>query len=124
MKFCTVINCIDGRVQLPVIEYLKKRFDVEFVYTITEPGPTLILADRKYHDIIQSIHDKLRFSISEHNSVGAAIVCHHGCIGNPAPKIEQIAHLRIAIRLLQIEHVGTEIIGLWVTDKSEVEEVT
>ncbi|MHA1252503.1 MAG: carbonic anhydrase, partial [Candidatus Helarchaeota archaeon] len=28
MKFCTVINCMDGRVQIPVINYLRKRFNV------------------------------------------------------------------------------------------------
>jgi len=45
MRFCTVINCIDGRIQLPVIEYLKIRFNVEYVDTITEAGPNLILSE-------------------------------------------------------------------------------
>lgn len=38
MKFCTAINCMDGRVQLPVINYLKKHFKVNYVGSITEPG--------------------------------------------------------------------------------------
>ena len=38
IRFCTVINYIDGRVQLPVIRYLQKRFDAEYVDSITEAG--------------------------------------------------------------------------------------
>ena len=30
-SFCTAVTCIDGRVQLPVIHYLTRRFHVEFV---------------------------------------------------------------------------------------------
>ncbi len=44
MRFGTVINCMDGRVQLPVIAYLQKRFNVTYVDTITEAGPNLLLA--------------------------------------------------------------------------------
>ena len=39
MRFCTVINCMDGRVQLPVIRHMKERFNAEYVDSITEPGP-------------------------------------------------------------------------------------
>ncbi|RKX75878.1 MAG: hypothetical protein DRP87_13470 [Spirochaetes bacterium] len=47
-RFCTVVNFMDGRVQLAVIKYLQRRFDVDYVDTITEPGPNLILAHRNY----------------------------------------------------------------------------
>ena len=45
MTFFTVINCIDGRIQLPVIQYLQQKYNVEFIDSITEVGPNLILAD-------------------------------------------------------------------------------
>ena len=38
MCFCTAVNCMDGRVQLPVTSYLQERFNVEHVDSITEPG--------------------------------------------------------------------------------------
>ncbi len=41
MSFCTAINCMDGRTQLPVIEFLKNKLSVEYVDTVTEPGPHL-----------------------------------------------------------------------------------
>ncbi|MGI9568583.1 MAG: carbonic anhydrase, partial [Desulfobulbia bacterium] len=34
MRFCSVISCMDGRVQLPVIRYLQKRFNVDYVDSI------------------------------------------------------------------------------------------
>jgi hypothetical protein len=36
MSFCTAINCMDGRVQLPTITFLKKHFGIEHVDCITE----------------------------------------------------------------------------------------
>ena len=44
MSFCTVISCIDGRVQLPVITYLQNRFGVKFVDNVTEAGPVGVLS--------------------------------------------------------------------------------
>ena len=52
MKFYTVINCMDGRVQLPVIKYLQKRFNVEYVDSITEAGPNLVLSEHKNYILL------------------------------------------------------------------------
>ncbi|MAU93791.1 MAG: hypothetical protein CMJ93_06235, partial [Planctomycetes bacterium] len=43
MSFATVINCIDGRFQVSVNEFVRQHFDVSFVDTITEAGPVGIL---------------------------------------------------------------------------------
>jgi hypothetical protein len=59
-KFITVINCMDGRVQLPVIEWLKKNYKADFIDTITEPGPNKILSERKNRFLIESIKKKNR----------------------------------------------------------------
>ena len=45
MRFCTVINCMDGRVQLPVIDRLQDRYKVNYVDSITEAGPVRVLSD-------------------------------------------------------------------------------
>ena len=37
-KRAVCLNCMDGRAQLPVIEWVKKNCDVEFVDMITEAG--------------------------------------------------------------------------------------
>ena len=123
MRFCTVINCIDGRVQLPVISFLQKRFDVEYVDSITEAGPNLILSEQKNTVSIQSILERLRISIENHNSVGIAIAGHHDCSGNPAPKDDQIVHIQKAMQLLKQQYKSIETIGLWVDHNWKVHEV-
>ena len=52
-KFATAINCMDGRAQEPVIEYMKKSYGVDYVDMITEPGPNRILAENKEASIIE-----------------------------------------------------------------------
>ena len=36
-QFATAINCIDGRAQRPVSEWMRINFSVDFVDTITQP---------------------------------------------------------------------------------------
>jgi hypothetical protein len=55
MIFVMAINCMDGRVQLPVIEWLKKEYEADYVDMITEPGPNKILAENKDQLFINSI---------------------------------------------------------------------
>jgi hypothetical protein len=54
-KFVTCINCIDGRTQLPVIEFLRRKYDVDFVDLITIPGADGVLAggERKIIELVK-----------------------------------------------------------------------
>ncbi len=124
MKFCTVINCMDGRVQLPANEYARKRFNADYVDTITEPGPNLILSDRTNHREIKSIVKRLDISINIHSSKGVAIVGHFNCVGNPACKDLQIAQLHTAMQLIQDLYRNVEVIGLWIDEQWNVVEIS
>lgn len=115
---------MDGRVQLPVIRYLKKRFKVKYVDCITEAGPNLILSDNTKIESVRAIFDRLKISIVNHKSVGVAVVGHNDCAGNPASYEEQINHIRTAVKRIRQQHSSIEIIGLWVDRKWEVHEVT
>ena len=64
-KFGTAINCMDGRTQIPVINYLKNKFDLDYVDTITEPGPNKILADRSESELLKSIKNRLDISVNK-----------------------------------------------------------
>lgn len=123
MTFCTVINCMDGRAQLPVIGYSRRRFNVDFVDSITEPSPNIILAKQQPGVLVNSIMERLRISIEMHNSTGLAIVGHHDCAGNPAGKDEQVAHIRNAIEFVRQHYKNIETIGLWVDEKWKVNEL-
>jgi len=63
MKFCTVVNCMDGRVQLPVNSFLEERFRADYVDTVTEAGPNSILAERYISTLVESIIDRVRISV-------------------------------------------------------------
>ena len=123
MKFCTAINCMDGRVQLPVIEYLKRRFQAEYVDVITEAGPNLILARRDNQNLIESIFTRVSISVERHHSAAIAIAGHHDCAGNPASKEDQIHHLKDAIATIHNRYSQVETIGLWVDENWKVNEI-
>ena len=114
---------MDGRVQLPVINYVQERFDAEYVDTITEPGPNRILAEQNDEVVIASILKRLDISLEKHSSVGVAVVGHHDCAGNPTSQEAQIAHIRKAVRFLRQRYANTEIVGLWVDENWQVHEV-
>jgi len=122
MSFCTAITCMDGRVQLPVNNYLKKRFQTAYVDTITEPGPEQFLAEADANAHKTSILDRLAISVDNHQSRGVALICHHDCAGNPISKEEKIAQVRKAIAFLDSK-IEQEVIGLWVDSNWDVHEL-
>ena len=123
MTFCTAVNCIDGKVQLPVIEFLKKRFSADFVDCITEAAPVNILAGETNRRQIQSIIDRIDMSIRRHKSKAIAVVAHHDCADNPVDKQKQIEHLGISVKYLKSQYPAAEVIGLWVDENFGVSEV-
>ncbi len=123
MTFCTSINCMDGRVQDPVNIFLKKYFQVKYVDCITEPGPNRILADHAGTGLVNSILARIDISVNKHHSAGIAISGHYDCAGNPTTREIQIGQIHQGIQFLQSKYPGLPIIGLWVNDKWEVEEL-
>jgi len=121
--FATAINCMDGRVQLPVTEFLKNKYGVDYVDMITEPGPNGILAVNRDKAAIDSIKRRVDISTGKHGSKHIAIVGHHDCAGNPVDKATHRAHIRSAIKTVKSWGVKAEVIGLWVDDKWKVREV-
>lgn len=123
MRFCTVVTCMDGRIQLPVIQYLQKRFYAQYVDSITEAGPKLILSQQKPINSVRAILDKLRISIENHNSEAVAVVGHHDCAGNPRAEKDLIVHIQDAIRFLQQHYPDLDMTGLWLDSNWDVNEV-
>jgi hypothetical protein len=121
-KFATALNCMDGRVQEPVIKFLKEKYKVDFVDMITEPGIDRILAegDKK---ILEEIKNKIEISIKKHGSKVVAIVGHTDCAGNPVGKRKHLRQIRKGKEILKSMNIESEILGLWVNEKWEVEVV-
>ena len=124
MSFCTAINCMDGRVQLPVIHFLKERFDADYVDAVTEPGPNRILAEQTDKNTVESILCRVGISVNKHGSKGIAMVGHHDCAGNPADKDEQDSQTHAAVAFLKEHYPDVEIIALWVDEDWQVSEMS
>lgn len=123
MKFCTVVSCMDGRIQLPVNQYAREKFDAEYVDTITEAGVNKVIAEQSPATILESVLKKLSISVTAHHSCGIAVVGHHDCAGNPNPTEVQILHIRKAVEFLRQAYPQMEILGLWVDENWQVQEV-
>ena len=123
MSFAAAINCMDGRVQTPVNEYVRKRFEVDYVDAITEAGPVAILGDRPESPGMASILKRLDISVERHASVGVAVVAHHDCAGNPLDEDTQREQLARAVVALRERYPRLPVIGLWVNADWQVEEV-
>lgn len=117
-KFVCAINCMDGRVQDAVKNYMQKNYGVDYVDMITEPGPNKILCDSEKCDmaVIEDIKKRVEISVHHHGSKVVAIAGHDGCAGNPASKEEQIKHLQKAKTAVEKFGMGVEVILLYVSD--------
>ncbi len=114
-KFATVINCMDGRTQLPVLEWIIENYDIDYPDMITEAGPIKILAENKPKSLIEAIRKRMDISINKHHSRHIFIVGHYDCAGNPEKKAVQIKQIKKAIkRIKKWNYDIDDIVGLWV----------
>ena len=98
-------------------------FNVDYVDTVTEAGPNLLLAEQTNPQLIQSVLNRVNISVESHRSVGIAVVGHHDCAGNPANKSEQINHLKKSITLLRQKYDQLPVLALWVDKNHDVHEI-
>lgn len=119
-KFAAAINCMDGRVQIPVIKWLKKSHGVDYVDMITEPGPNRILAENRDVYAIESIKKKVEISVGKHGSKIIAIAGHYDCAANPEDKKTQASHILTAIKTISAWGFNAPVVGLWVDENMDV----
>lgn len=118
-KFATVINCMDGRVQDPVNEWMKKTTGAEYIDVITEAGPDRIMASTATASRL--ILKRILISRDKHNSTDLAVVAHHDCAGNPVTKEKHMSHLKRAAKIMDTWNLDMRIMMLWVDENWEVE---
>jgi len=121
--FVTTINCMDGRVQIPVNEYMVSKFKADYVDTITEAGPNKILADADNAVLIESIKARYEVSTVKHDSKVVAIVGHYDCGGNTAEEKEQLEQIKMACEHVAKWNTDVNVIGLWVDETWTVNEI-
>jgi hypothetical protein len=122
-SFATAINCMDGRVQVPVIDYIKERFGVDHVDMITLPGPDKALAENEESAAIDSIRASVAISVEKHGSKTVAICGHYDCAGNPSDRDTQKKEIAASVEVVRSWGLGVDVIGLWVNQEWQVEKI-
>lgn len=113
---------MDGRVQEPVIKFMKDYCGARYVDAITEAGPVKMLAEAangdagEYAAEVDDILRRLDISVNVHGSELIAVVAHYDCGGNPVGKDVQLGQLDKAVKFLKGKLGKIEIIGLWVDE--------
>ena len=120
-KFATAVNCMDGRTQLPVIEYVKRRFLVDYVDSVTEAGADGILSSS--NPLSESIRGRVSISVGKHASKAIAVVSHFDCAGNPVDEETHKRNLRDAVKIVSEWFPKVKVVGLWVGGDWKVQEV-
>jgi len=119
-KFTTAINCIDGRVQKPVAEYIQRKFGVDYVDMITEPGPNKVLAENSDTSTINSLKEKVILSVVNRKPEVIFIAAHYNCLANPTDESTQKNQLRKAVDTITSWKLPVKkIIALWLDQTFE-----
>ena len=117
--FATAINCMDGRTQEPIISWAKKTFEVDYVDTVTEPGPDKILAEGP-DTLVESIKNRVIISVNKHGSQNVIMVSHHDCAGNSVSKKEHLDQLKKSVDVISSWELEVKIIGVWIGEDWKV----
>ena len=123
MEFGTSIHCMDGRIQQPLLKFIKRKYNLKYVDTITEPGPCKIISENLNTHLIESIENRISISINKHGSKIMFISGHYDCAGNPVSKDIQIEQIEKCEAVLRFKYQDVKVIKLWINDNWEVEEL-
>src|SRR5690242_11949416 len=99
-RFGTAVSCIDGRVHVPVINWMRDVLALDFVDLVTYPGADGFVA-REAERAASVLRPSIEISIGRHGSPVLALVGHHECAANPGTADEHREQLLQGLRVLQ-----------------------
>jgi hypothetical protein len=104
---------MDGRTTIPATNFIRETFRVDYVDTVTKPGPVKILAEKA--DGVEDIRRMVEISVTKHGSKVITIDAHPDCAGNPVDDVVQIAELRKAKETIESWGFPARVFILWVS---------
>jgi hypothetical protein len=109
---------MDGRVQLPVLQWIKENYPVDFVDVITEAGMDGVLA--KQEDISEVLRS-IKVSVNINKSTRLFVVGHYDCRGNPVSEGQHREEIINSVTRLKPLWSAQAVMGLWVNSNWQVE---
>ena len=121
MTFATCLNCMDGGVQLPAINWIIENYDIKYVDMITKPGMDGFLANENsnIHNIIKNVE----ISIDVHDTKNISIVGHYDCTRNPVDDLTHQKQIITAVEKIKNLFPDLNVAGLWINDNFLVEKI-
>jgi len=114
----TCLNCMDGRVQLPVLHWIKEHYRVDFVDVITEAGMDNVLSNQ---EDIREVLRSITISVNINKSTRLFVVGNYDCRGNPVEESVHRQEILSSVKRLKEFWPNHEIVGLWVNKDWQVE---
>jgi len=96
----------------PMINWIKEKYSVDFVDTITAPGIDKVIFDGD----VESIRKSVMISISNHKSSHIVISGHFGCAGNPVSEDEHFIHIKKSVDIVNSWNLDADVIGVWIDE--------
>lgn len=121
-SYATAINCIDGRVQEPVTQWMLERFKVDFIDKVNVPGPDKVLSEGS-QDAIEELRRKVQITVDVHKSEYIAVAGHQDCAGNPASDEEHHEQIKKSVEVIKGWGFNLPVVGLWVNENRDIEVV-
>ncbi len=125
--FCTVLNCMDGRVQRGVFDYFCERFGAEYADMINWPGVVRVFGSEGGVDessyAVLSLKEMIDISVNKHGSKCIGLAGHYDCGGNPVSEAEQMEQVKRGVVYLRGEYECVEVVGVWVGKDWQVSEL-
>lgn len=121
MPFCTVITCMDGRIQRPMLDLLASKYGYDAPDTITDPGPVKDLANLENAAYFGRICARIDISVERHGSKHIFVAAHHDCAGNPVSKEIQIDQLKTAAQRIKARYPECQLQTVYVNEQWQCE---